>query len=165
MCAFQINPYDKALHGAARKTFLSNVPALDSYFREQLSQDLKSRVTTCLVATDPQGMIIGFYTLAASGVSLADLPDEATRKLPRYPLVPVIRMGRLAIDHRFQGQGYGGILLADAKARAIHSGVGAFAMVVDAKDQAAGAFYKHHGFIPFLNEPLTFYFPLANVPS
>ena len=165
MSAYKINPYDKALHGAARKTFLSNVLALDSYFRVQLSQDLKSRVTTCFVATDPQGMVIGFYTLAASGVSLADLPDEVTRKMPRYPLVPVIRMGRLAIDHRFQGQSYGGILLADAMARAAHSGVGAFAMVVDAKDRVAGAFYTHHGFNPFLNEPLAFYFPLANTPS
>lgn len=165
MSAYKILPYDKGLHGAARKAFLSNVPALDSYFRVQLSQDLKSRVTTCFVATDPQGMVIGFYTLAASGVSLADLPGETASKLPRYPLVPVVRMGRLAIDHRFQGQGYGGILLADAMARAAHSGVGAFAMVVDAKDRVAGAFYAHHGFIPFQGEPLTFYFPLANVPS
>lgn len=165
MSAHQINPYDKALHAAARKTFASNVPALDTYFRTQLGQDLKSRVTTCFVATDPQGMVIGFYTLAASGVSLAGLPDDVTRKMPRYPLVPVVRMGRLAVDHRFQGQGYGGILLADAMARAAHSGVGAFAMVVDAKDVVAGAFYTHHGFSPFVNAPLTFYFPLANMPS
>lgn len=164
MSGFELLPYDKARHGAARKGFKSGAPALDSYFQVQLSQDLKSRVATCFVATDPAGAVIGFYTLSSSGVSLADLPPETSRKLPRYPLVPVARMGRLAIDHRFQGQGYGGVLLADAMARAAHSGVGAFALVVDAKDRGAGAFYAYHGFLPFPKEPLVFFFPLAKVP-
>ena len=165
MSAYRIDLYDKVVHGTARKTFLSNVPALDSYFRVQLSQDIKSRETTCFVATDPLGMVIGFYTLASSGISLADLPAEVTRTMPRYPLVPVIRMGRLAIDHRVQGKGLGGILLADAMVRAARSGIGAFALVVDAKDEAARAFYTHHGFIQFQDDPLALFFPLDKVTS
>jgi len=159
-----IQAYSKAIHGAARKAFCSHSPALDAYFQVQLSQDLKSLVASCFVATDPEGVVIGFYTLASSGVALTELPPETAKKLPRYPLVPVVRMGRLAIDSRFQGQGYGGILLADAMAKAAHSGIGSMALVVDAKDRVAGAFYTHHGFLPFPNEPLTFFFPLANVP-
>jgi len=164
LSAQRILPYNKALHGAGRKTFRSNSPALDSYFQVQLSQDLRTRVATCFVATDAQGVIIGFYTLCSSGVSLADLPEETTRKLPRYPLVPVARMGRLAVDHRFQGQGFGGILLADAMARAAHSEVASYAMVVDAKDPIAGAFYEHHGFMALPSNPMIYFFPLANIP-
>ena len=164
MTGYELLPYDKARHGLARKGFKSNTPVLDAYFQVQLSQDLKNRVATCFVATDPDGAVIGFYTLSSAGVSLADLPLEIAAKLPRYPLVPVARMGRLAIDHRFQGQGFGGILLADAMARAAHSGVGTSALVVDAKDAFAGAFYAHHGFLPFPGEPLKLFCPLAKVP-
>ena len=120
MSGYEILPYDKALHGKARTTFLSRSAALDTYFQVQLSQDLKSRVATCFVTIDPEGAVIGFYTLASSGVSLHDLPATTKRHLPKYPLVTVVRMGRLAIDHRFQGQGYGGIMLADAMWKALN---------------------------------------------
>jgi predicted GNAT family N-acyltransferase len=56
-------------------------------------------------------------------------------------------MGRLAVERDFKGQGLGGALLADALHRATPSEMAGFALVVDAKDEAAAAFYSHHGFI------------------
>jgi len=79
-------------------------------------------------------------------VPLTDLAEALTRRLPRYPAVPVARVGRLAVDRAFHGQGLGAALLADAALRARRSEVAVFALVVDAKDDAAAAFYRHHGF-------------------
>ena len=85
------------------------------------------------------------------------------KKLPRYPTVPVVRMGCLAVDQAFKGQGLGGALLADAIDRTDHSEIGACALMVDAKDEAAAAFYRHHGLIALPSSPLTLFLPLATV--
>jgi predicted GNAT family N-acyltransferase len=63
--------------------------------------------------------------------------------------VPVARVGRLAVDQAFHGQKLGGALIADAAMRAMRSEVAMFALVVDAKDDAAAEFYRHHGFENF----------------
>lgn len=159
----EILPYNKAIHEAGRKDFQSNAPALDHYFKTQLSQDIKNRVASCFVATDDSGTIIGFYTLSATGVPLTGLPEAIARKLPRYPLVPAARMGRLAVDQRFQSQGFGGVLLADAILRVAKSEIASFALIVDAKDEIAAAFYEHYGFIPLLSQPLTYFLPLSRL--
>ena len=72
-------------------------------------------------------------------------------------------MGRLAVDHAARGQGLGAALLADALSRSIDSEVAGFALVVDAKDDAATAFYMHHGFIPFSDQPRTMFLQPATV--
>lgn len=94
---------------------------------------------------------------------LADLPASTGKKLPRYPTVPAVRMGRLAVDQTFKGLGLGGALLADALGRTARSEIAAFALMVDAKDEAAAAFYRHHGFIGLLDGARTLFLPLATV--
>lgn len=96
---------------------------------------------------------------------LGDLPAEVVRRLPRYPSVTAVRMGRLAVDNVFKGQGLGGALLADALTRVIRSDIAAYALVVDAKDEVAANFYRHHGFIETGSRPLTLFLPLAAVPG
>jgi hypothetical protein len=83
------------------------VKALDRYFGTQVSQDIKRRVAACFVALDQEGSIAGYYTLASASVSLADLPAPLMKKLPRYPSVPAVRMGRLAVARSCQGIGLG----------------------------------------------------------
>jgi ribosomal protein S18 acetylase RimI-like enzyme len=95
---------------------------------------------------DASGRVAAYYTLAAGSVLLSGLPEDLARRLPRYPSVPIVRLGRLAVDRSFQGCKLGGSLLADAAVRALRSEIGVFALVVDAKDDAAAAFYRHHGF-------------------
>jgi ribosomal protein S18 acetylase RimI-like enzyme len=136
--------------GHARDGFSCGVAALDHYLLRQASQDVRRRASTCYVAVEVRsGKIAGYYTLAAGGVPLSDLPQALTKRLPRYPSVPVARVGRLAVDQAFHGQKLGGALLADAAMRAMRSELAVFALVVDAKDDAAAAFYRHHGFESF----------------
>ena len=120
-------------------------------------------MTACFVATEAKGETAGYYTLASVSVSLADLPDALAKKLPRYPSVPAVRMGRLAVDQAFKGEGLGSALLADALRRAATAGIAAYAFVVDAKDEAAARFYVHHGFIALPEQPLFLSIALATV--
>lgn len=144
---FRVEPFGPA---HARDDFACGVPALDRYLAQQAGQDVRRRVSACYVAIEASsGKLAGYYTLAAGGVPLTDLPESLTKRLPRYPSVPVARVGRLAVAQAFQGQKLGGALLADAALRATRSEVAVFALVVDAKDDAAVAFYRHHGFEPF----------------
>ncbi|MGD0233498.1 MAG: GNAT family N-acetyltransferase [Syntrophorhabdales bacterium] len=157
---FQVVPLDQA-HD--RSTFNSGSEALDCYFRERVTQDIRRRVTACFVARSSDGRIAGYYTLASASVFLGDLPAKLIKKLPRYPSVPAVRMGRLAVDQAFKGRGLGSALLADALTRVVRSEIAAYALIVDAKDNTAADFYRHHGFLEIAAEPLTLFLPLATV--
>jgi len=163
-------PFRLTLLDAAvdRSTFNSGSEALDRYFREQVTQDVRRRVTACFVALAQGSRVAGYYTLASASLLLADLPAATAVKLPRYPTVPTVptvRMGRLAVDQEFKGQGLGGALLADALDRASQSEIAADALMVDAKDEAATAFYQHHGFITLPDSPRTLFLPLATIQA
>ena len=90
--------------------------------------------------------LVGYQALCG-GVPLTDLPEAMRKKLPRYPSVPVARIGRLAVDERFKGMKLGAALLWDAIERAARSEVTVYAVAVDAKDEAAEGFYRHFGFV------------------
>ena len=100
-----------------------------------------------------------------SSVLLSDLPEATARRLPRYPSVPTARLGRLAVDHSFRGRGLGGALLWDATQRAAAAEIAAFALLVDAKDDSAGAFYRHHGFLSLSGNERTLFLPLTKTPA
>jgi len=157
---FRLAPLD-ATH--ARAAFDSDSEALNRYLREQVTQDVRRRVAACFVALADGQRIAGYYTLASASLLLADLPASIGKKLPRYPTVPAVRMGRLAVDRAFKGRGVGGALLADALDRAARAEIAAHALMVDAKDDTAAAFYLHHGFIALPDSPLTLFLPLATV--
>lgn len=146
-----------------RAEFHCDSEPLNRYLREQVTQDIRRRVAACFVALADGPRIAGYYTLASGSLRLADLPASIGKKLPRYPTVPTVRMGRLAVDQVFKGQGLGGALLADALDRAARSEIAASALMVEAKDEAAAAFYWHHSFIALLDAPLTLFLPLATV--
>jgi ribosomal protein S18 acetylase RimI-like enzyme len=148
-----------------RTAFRSGSPPLDDYFRRQVTQDIRRRVTACFVAIANDERIAGFYTLASASIQLSELPLAMAKRLPRYPSVPAVRMGRLAVDQAFQGQGLGGALLADAIARCARSDIAAFSLLVEAKNEAAVAFYQHHGFIALADSPWTLFLPLSAVAS
>jgi GNAT superfamily N-acetyltransferase len=148
-----------------RSMFSSGVEPLDRYFRTQVGQDIKRRVAACFAATDAHGQTAGYYTLASASVLLADLPNAVVKKLPRYPSVPAVRMGRLAVDQSFKGEGLGACLLADALRRAVMAEIAAYAFVVDAKDETAASFYAHHGFMVLPEQPLFMFIPLATVKN
>ena len=157
---FRVTPPD-ATH--VRTVFNCGSEPLERYLREQVTQDIRRRVAACFVALTQDQRIAGYYTLASASLLLVNLPVSVGKKLPRYPTVPAVRMGRLAVDQAFKGQGLGGALLADALDRAVRSEIAAYALMVDAKDEAAAAFYRHHGFIALPDSPMTLFLPLATV--
>jgi predicted N-acetyltransferase YhbS len=156
MSGFRIEP----LSGQDRKGFTCGSALLDRYFREQVTQDIKRRVASCFVALDDDRQVAGFYTLAATSIAFDKLSAERARKLPRYPVVPGVLLGRLAVATRFQGQRLGISLVADAILRSTRSDVVGHLMVVDAKDEAAARFYEHLGFHRLGDEPLRLVRPL-----
>ena len=156
---FRIEPLSSA-HDRSR--FVSGSAPLDRYLREQASQDIKRRIATCFVALDIETQdIVGFYTLTATSVALDDLSPELVRKLPRYPVVPAALLGRLAIATSAQGKGLGAALLADALLRTARVEMGVYAMLVDAKDEAAQRFYEKHGFTHLAGETRRLMLPIA----
>jgi ribosomal protein S18 acetylase RimI-like enzyme len=147
-----------------RVSFDCGTPALDKYFREQVTQDVRRRVTACYVLVQSaSGSVCGFYTIAAASLAITGLPPALAKQLPRYPALPVAKVGRLAISLQFQGQRLGGALMADAAHRAIRSEIGIFALVVDAKTNAASSFYERLGFVPLDGPGRQLVQPLKNL--
>lgn len=98
-----------------RTGFSCGTFALDRYLKEQATQDMKRRAALCYVAcTEGSKTVAGFYTLSAGDVALKDIPEDLARRLPRYPVIPVARIDRLAVDQSFQGKKLGAALLWDA---------------------------------------------------
>lgn len=146
-----------------RAGFTCGVPALDEYLRRFAQQHRRKGVSTVYVLVDSAApsLILGYYTLSAAQIDIAGLSDADRIKLPRFP-VPCIRMGRLASRAGRRGEGIGRHLMGCAVARCLAASeqVGAFALVVDAKDADAKSFYEHYGFTPCTAAPMTLYLPL-----
>lgn len=138
--------------------------SLDGYLRQRAKQDDDRNVARVFVLYDTQdGRIAGYYTLTSSSVPLEDLPPEMRRKLPRYPHVPVVLLGRLAVDEAYQGQRLGELLLAAALRLAFVAAsehVAATAVVVDALHDQARSFYERYGFLRFPDHEHRLYLPL-----
>ena len=149
-----------------RKEFSCGVEALDRYFHRQAGQDQRRRIAVPYVLVDAATeAIAGYYTLSALSILPANLPGDLVVKLPHYSAFPAILIGRLAIDSRFRGQGLGELLLLDALHRSleISARVGALAVVVDAKDDAARGFYERYDFQRFVDHPYRLFLPVATI--
>jgi ribosomal protein S18 acetylase RimI-like enzyme len=148
--------------GHERSLFRCGEDALDRYFQTQVTQDIRRRIANCFVAVESvTSHIAAYYTISAASLPLVDLPPDETRRLPRYPTVPAVRIGRLAVDQRFQGRGLGAALLADAATRTLKADVAAFMLLVDAINDQAVAFYQRFGFRVLTSQPRTLFLPLA----
>lgn len=142
--------------GAAHdlSAFRSGNDALDAWLRDHAlaSQRMDSARTFVLIQ---QGHVVGYFSLTMGSVLRSDAPRRLVRGLPAYP-VGVALLARLAVDARHQGEGLGGLLLAEALRKAVAAGEAAAArlVVVDAIDDAAGRFYAHHGFLSVPEHPM-----------
>ena len=110
-----------------------------------------------------QPLRLGYYTLAATSISLTDLPASLSKKLPRYPAIPATLMGRLAVDARHRGQRLGELLLLDAFSRTLRAEIATYAFVIDAKDEAAAGFYRAYNFQPLTAEGRRMLVPMAEI--
>jgi GNAT superfamily N-acetyltransferase len=130
-----------------RSGFDCGVPALNRYLTTQVGQDVRRDVTAVFVAAErASGALHGYYALASAEIALDLLPPEVAKKMPRYPTLPAVRLGRLAVHRDAQGGGLGTHLLLDALYRALRSEIAWAAVRVDAKDDVARRFYLRFGF-------------------
>ena len=133
-----------------KKSFDCGYSLLNDYLKTQARQDVDRDLSACFVLVDDADIISGYYTLSANSVKRDDLPDDLLKKLPRsYQDLPVVLLGRLAIDKKSQGKGYGSSLLIDALKRCyeISKSLGTIAIIVDPIDEKAQNFYERYGFI------------------
>ena len=151
-----------------RVVFSCGNEALDTYLKKRASQEAKKKIaTTFVMAEGLTRAVIGYYTLSATSILLADLPDDTARKLPKYPHVPATLLGRLAVDIRYQGRGYGELLIVDALRRAIQATteVASFAVVVDAINESARSFYEQYEFCAFPDRKLRLFLPMKTIAN
>jgi len=162
---YRVEPLGK---GHGRKSFACGSEPLDRYLKQQAGQDAEKRVAAPFVLVEPPSRrVLGYYTLSASIITADQLPPELARKLPRYPQLPVTLLGRLAVDQGHGGKGLGELLLIDALHRSLEaaSEIGAMAVVVDAKDAAAEAFYEHFDFMRLQQQPSRLFLPMKTVAA
>ncbi len=146
-----------------RRTFSCGVDALDAYLRRFAGQHAAANVSRTYVATDG-AEILGFYSLAMSGIRKDNLPARSAARFPNFPL-PVARLARLAVALRHQRQGLGELLLADALHRCLRlcAEIGMIGVVVDAKDERARGWYERYEFERLPDSPLSLWLPTAAI--
>lgn len=155
-------PLDPSIHD--RQGFDCGVAALNDYLARLADQHRRKGVSAVYVLVEDAAPseILGYYTLSAAEVAVDRLPDAEGKRLPRHP-VPCIRMGRLACRADRQGSGLGKLLVGLAVDRClkVRQQLGAYALMVDAKDDEARRFYEHFGFRSLRDTALTLYLPLG----
>ena len=145
-----------------RTKFDCGIAVLNSYLAQQLSQDVARKANVPILALAPgggpvptaQNQIVGFYTLSMASVEFKNFPPNLKKKIAPYP-VPAARIGRLAVDVSTQGKGLGETLLFHAIERVeqeLAPKIGVRAIIVDAKNGTAAAFYRKYGFFEFPNQ-------------
>ena len=148
--------------GHDRTSFHSGDDALDRYFQTQVTQDIRRRITNCFVLIEiVTSRAAAYYTLSAASIPFVDLPPDEAKRLPRYPTLPAVRIGRLAVDLRFQRRGLGELILINAVHRTMQDAAAAFALLGDAKNDQAVAFYRRYGFRTIADKSMTLFLPLA----
>lgn len=128
-------------------SFDSGVPVLDEWLKRTAPVAAAAGTAATWVLTD-DGVVVGYYALAMGSVEHRAAPSRLRRGQPDP--VPVLLLARLALDRSHHGTGLGADLLLDAATRAIAGArhYGARALIFDAIDTRAAAFYRHHGFLP-----------------
>ncbi len=149
-----------------RENFSCGNEQLDRYFRITASQDLKRNIAVPYVIVNLENsQIIGYYTLSMTSIDLGELPHSIAKKLPKYPLIGVTLIGRLAVDEKYKGMGWGKLLVMDALYKSLEASkqVASFDVIVDAIDEQAVKFYQRFDFQSFPKQPLKLFRTMKNI--
>lgn len=130
-------------------------PSLDEWLRKRALGNQASGASRTFVAANASGQVMGYYALAAGAVAHAAATGAVRRNLPDP--VPVLVLGRLAVDRNAQEIKLGAALLQDAVRRTIgvSADAGIRALLVHAPSERAPQFYLHYGFEASTLHPMT----------
>ena len=160
---FSIEPLAKHHN---REEFSCGNEELDRYFKIVASQDRKRNIAVPYVIVNlKNSQIIGYYSLSMTSIDLGELPNSIAKKLPKYPLIGVTLIGRLAVDKNYKGMGWGKLLVMDALYKSLEASkqVASFAVVVDAIDKQAVKFYQRFDFQTFPEQPFKLFRTMKNI--
>lgn len=149
-----------------RSDFSCGKDSLDTYIRKQASQDLKRRVATVFVLVDdPELDVLAYYTLSSYTIDISALDESFAKRLPRYPQLLATILGRLAVDQKQKGKGFGELMLIDAlkKSLEVSTQVAFSAVIVDALDEDALNFYLKYGFQACTQDSMKLYLPMKTI--
>ena len=152
--AADLSAPDKLGTGHDLTDFDSGEPTLDDWLRRRaLANEEGGSSRTYVVCVGKR--VVGYYSLAVGAVAHVDAPGRVKRNTPDP--IPVMVLGRLAVDQDFQGRGIGSGLLRDAVLRTMQAAeiAGIRAILVHALSDAAKHFYQRHGFIASPIDPMT----------
>lgn len=149
--------------GHDRQGFDCGQPSLNDWLCQVARQHQDKWLSNTFVAIldDVPERIYGYYALTVTEVDRQTLPKAYHKKLPRH--IPGIRLGRLAVDLRYQGRRLGELLLIDAIARVqrVHQEAGVVGLFVDVLDDRATGFYRHFGFMAAPDNSLMLFLPVV----
>jgi predicted N-acetyltransferase YhbS len=142
--------------------FTCGVESLDRWLKLRALKNQATGASRTFVISDGK-QVLAYYALASSAVAAEVATGRLRRNMPDP--IPVVVLGRLAIDQSLQGQGIGRALVRDACLRvmAAADAIGIRGMLVHALSSGAQAFYEHVGFEPSPLEPMTLMATLADV--
>jgi GNAT superfamily N-acetyltransferase len=153
---------DSAIHDCAG--FDCGIGFLNDYLSRFATQHRRRGISQTYVLVDAvaPALVLGYYTLSAAQIDVEQISVADRKRLPRYP-IPCFRMGRLACRSDQQGKGYGRLLIGCAVERCLKAReeIGSFALIVDAKNERAKAFYEHYGFVSCTDQWRTLYLPFG----
>lgn len=148
-----------------RESFDCGKPELNNYLRQVAGQHVRKSLARVYIAVEESNpaRIVAFYALNGCEIQNVELPEPLRKKFPQR--IPAVRLGRLAVAKEYQGQRIGELLLFHAmwNVGQVDAIIGAVALLVDAKDEAAKRFYLKYGFIELPDRPLNLFLPIAGV--
>jgi GNAT superfamily N-acetyltransferase len=147
-----------------RGSFACGVEALDTYFRQQIKQDVARRIAAGFVLTPDGKKVAGFYTLSSLSFLGAELPQQLAKKLPSRAPIGVTLLGRMTVSGKFKGRKLGTLLLMHSLRRALDASrqVASWAVVVDAKE-GSREFYLKYEFTSLPSQPSRLFLPRKTI--
>ena len=141
----KIHKYDRKYK---RDKFDCGKEPLNNYIQKNATKDVKTGACTCFIIKNDDEEVIGYYTLSTESIPIEDAPVQFQKKI-KYSYVPVILLGRLAIDKKHFGKGLGKLLLVNSLRRSLDvatNHIRAVAVIVDPIDEVAKQYYLRYGF-------------------
>lgn len=158
---WSVEAFDKPRH--TRAGFDCGVPELNDWLTTKVSQfEKKDLARTYVLVESGQSVVKGYYALSNHTVIYEALPEDQAKGLPIIDM-PVVLIGKLAVDRSLQGQRLGEFLLIDALRRASYlaTKIGIRAVEVDAINDDAKRFYERYGFLTLRDDPHHLFLPMS----
>lgn len=157
---WSVEPFDRQQHD--RSGFDCGIPILNEWLATKVSQFEKKDLARTYVLVEAGSTVVkGYYALSNHTVAYESLPADQVKGLPQIDM-PVVLVGKLAVDRSLQGQGLGEFLLIDALRRAeyLATKIGIRAVEVDAINEAAKRFYERYDFLSLSDDPHHLFLPM-----